>query len=830
VPSLTQIDAAARAAAITAQSYAIDLDLTAADPESGFSSVTTLRFAARAEQTFVDVRPERLHSAMLNGQPLDLDIAFDAVAGRLFLDQLASQNELVVTATMAYSHNGEGLHRHQDPADGSIYLYAMSFLDAAPRWFACFDQPDLKAEVALTVTCPPEWTVYGNAAARRHRPGRYELAPTKPIATYQTTVIAGPYYSISSEHDGIPLGLHVKASLAPYLDREADELLAITTASLDRYHELFGIRYPFGEYHQAFVPDFNAGAMENPGCVTFRDQYVFRSQVTDAERADRATTIAHEMAHMWFGNLVTMRWWDDLWLNESFAEYLGTRVCAEVTDYPAWVSFGIARKAWGYQADNSPSTHPIAGNGSADAAAALADFDGISYAKGAAVLKQLAAHLGDDVFLGGLNAYFAQHAYANAEFADLIAAWTTAGAQRLPEWADAWLRTSGLDTIDALGRTAGPEESVLVTAYSNIGGLTRPHSFAVASFDAAGQEAGRARVTIEGRDTAIAALPAATLVLPDAADETWAKIALPSSVWPLLPDLLGRIDDPLARVVVWNALRRAVADADVPPALAVEVVVGALPAETEPAVIDRILPWAIDVVAGRYLADGSPRQSALHRLAELARRMMQQAEPGSGRQLATARALISAWTDTQALSSWLDGSAPPVGLAVDSDLRWLVIERLAVLGAVDGTQIEAELARDNSAPGRVHAARCRALRPTVAAKTAAWALLTTQTSTSNYELYATASGIWHPDQTELTAELAPRYFVDVPSISRLHSGWTAAEIARLWYPSTAVTDQTLAASNALIEAGDLEPGIARSIVDQSDQLARALAARTAFST
>ncbi|MDQ1745311.1 MAG: aminopeptidase, partial [Pseudonocardiales bacterium] len=459
MPSLTRTEAVERAALLTVRNYRIALDLTGTGGE--FGSDTTIEFSATdsTASTFLDLRARRVLSVQLNGEPVD---PAGLVDGRLPLTGLRADNTLRVRALMSYSTDGEGIHRHVDPADGRTYLYAMSFLDAAPRWFACFDQPDLKASFDIEVRCPADWSVIGNGSATRLAPGSWRLAGTRPLATYFVTLIAGPYASIIAEHDGIALGLHARASLAPYLRAEAPELLGLTTAALDRYHELFGIRYPFGEYHQAFVPDFNAGAMENPGCVTLRDQFLYRSAATRGQRTDRASTIAHEMAHMWFGDLVTMRWWDDLWLNESFAEYMGYRVCAAMTGKQsglaelAWIEFGLHRKDWGRVADQAPSNHPVAGNGSEDAAAALADFDGISYAKGASVLKQLAAHLGDEVFFAGLRRHFERHRFGNAEFADLISAWTDAGAVDLERWAEVWLRTSGLDTLSADQRAASP--------------------------------------------------------------------------------------------------------------------------------------------------------------------------------------------------------------------------------------------------------------------------------------------------------------------------------------------------------------------------------------
>ncbi len=810
--SLTYEEAQRRVGLVRVTGYDVDLDLTRG--EELFGSRTTIRFTAEpGTATFVEVAPDELTVASLNGHRLNVA---SLAAARLPLADLRDENELVVEATMAYSHDGEGLHRHIDPADGRPYLYAMSFLDAAPRWFACFDQPDLKAPFVLTVTCDPGWTVLGNGPAQRLSAGRWRIESAHPIATYFATVVAGPYHSVSGAHDGIALGLHTRASLARELEAQAPEVLELTAACLDEFHRLFGVRYPWGEYHQAFVPDFNAGAMENPGCVTFRDAYVFRSRVTDAERSQRATTIAHEMAHMWFGNLVTMRWWDDLWLNESFAEYLAYRVCDAVRDYPVWVEFASRRKAWGYAADRRPSTHPVAGNGAADAKTALNDFDGISYAKGASALRQLAVRLGNDTLLGGLRDYFRTHAYGNATFADLIGAWTAAGAHDLEKWAEVWLRTSGLDTLSV--RT-GP-------VVHRAGDAARPHAVRVAAFTENGDELVRQdAVLLDPVPFAVPATPA--LVLPDAGDDTWAKTALAADVWERMPSLLPVLDDPLARASLWNALRLAVADAEVSPDLALHIVEAAAPGEPD-AVLGPVLRWAVDTVAGRYLPEGVPRANGLHRLADIADAAMRTTPPASGRQLAAARGFVAATSDVELLQAWLAGERLPGGVAVDSELRWAVLERLSSLGALTTEAIDAEVARDRSAPGQLHAASCRAVLPTAEAKAAAWHAMMTDPGLSNYELYALAEGFWHPEQTDLTAAYVEQYFDGIAATAGIRQGWIVARLALLAYPSTAVAQSTLARSAALLARPDLDSGIRRSVVDASDDLRRALASRARF--
>ena len=841
MPSLTRIEAEQRATLLDVQQYQISLDLTESE---GFSSRTAIDFRCRRPgmPTFLDVKAAGIESATLNGEPLDPRTAAD---GRLPLPALAAENHLVLHARMDYSSDGEGLHRHVDPADGRTYLYAMSFLDAGPRWFACFDQPDLKARYQITVDAPEDWTVVGNGAAvRSGTGGRWELATTQPLSTYFVTLVAGPYHSVLTEHDGIVLGVHARASLASELEAEAPEILSVTRRAFDRYHELFGIRYPFGEYHQAFVPDFNAGAMENPGCVTLRDQYVLRSAVTQGERGVRANTIVHEMAHMWFGDLVTMRWWDDLWLNESFAEYMAHRVCSEVTDYAAWVEFGITRKAWGYEADQAPSTHPVAGNGSVDAASALADFDGISYAKGASALRQLAALLGDEIFFGGLRSYFTRHAYGNAEFSDLMAAWTQAGADNLDEWSVQWLRTSGLDTLAAFPTPTGVSVQV-----ERPDGTSRPHAVRVQGFDRSGTAVLDAAVTITGDrlelpsiepgdaaalDNAGAApRPPIAVALADGRDETWAKLRfapLPSigsgvgpadDSWTAVEGLIGSLRQPLARVAVVNALRDAVRDAELDPEVAIRIALRAAEAEPDALVVGALLRWAAQHLAAEY----APPAARAHRLGQIsgvAGQLLSTAPAGSDLQLVACRAVLQSSGDAAMLSDWLDGRGLPDGLLVDVELRWSIVERLAVLGAVDVVRIDAELEADRSSSGVGHAARARASLPDSAAKQAAWQLLAQSATTPAYELYATASGFFLPGQERLTSSYVPRFFTELPETATFRQGWALARTVLVGYPLSAADSDTLALAERSLQRPELAPGVRRSLVDGTDALRRAV--------
>ncbi|GIJ20983.1 aminopeptidase N [Micromonospora lutea] len=831
MPSLSRAEATARGASITVESYQVDLDLTG-DGER-FRSHVTIRFRATGTDSFAEVKPAKLLAVRLNDTDLDPATLDD---NRLPLTGLAAQNTLTVDAEMAYTNTGEGMHRFVDPADGETYLYVMSFLDDVQRVFAAFDQPDLKAPVTLSVTAPEHWTVAANGElAANPTPGRWEFAPTLPIATYFFTLIAGPWHVRRDSHDGIPLGVYCRRSLAAHLDTDAAEIFTVTKQCLDRFHQLFDERYPFGKYDQAFVPEFNAGAMENPGLVTFRDDYVFSSAVTDSQRELRATTIAHEMAHMWFGDLVTMRWWDDLWLNESFAEYLGTRVTAEATRFDrAWTTFALRRKAWGYAADQRPSTHPVAPERVADAAEGLLNFDGISYAKGASVLRQLVAWLGDEAFLAGLNDHFARHRFGNATLTDLLESLAASSGRDLTDWAEGWLRTAQVNTLraevalDADGRY---HEVVIAQTAPSTHPVLRPHRIGVGRYAVDGT-AERIEVdldpkTDDGR-TRLAGLtgePAAAVLLPNDGDLTFAKIRLDAASADAVPLLLPRLADPLARALLWGEALDAATDGERPVTGLVDLIAAALPAETEVIIIEDVLAMSRALI-DRYL-DPLARRSALARVAESCRRLLDGAAPGESLQLAAARGLIAASTDVELLTGWLAGRAVPAGLAVDAELRWALLGRLVVLGAAGATEIAAEMTADPSATGAERAARCRAALPEPAAKQAAWEIIVSNTELSNRLVEATAEGFWQPEQAELTSAYVARYFADMPAAARLRTPWVAEEVAKLAFPRHAVSQPTREAAAALLARDDLTPGLRRVVTDADDDLRRALVARTA---
>ncbi|GAA2415179.1 aminopeptidase N [Streptomyces glaucosporus] len=837
MPALTHDEARDRARLLDVRHYTIDLDLTRG--EEVFGSTTTVRFTTReAGDTFVEVRPHTLHRAVLDGHDLDPAALDD---GRLPLTGLtAGDHELRVEADMAYSRTGEGMHRFTDPADGRTYLYTMCFQSEAPRVFAAFDQPDLKAPFAVTVTAPQEWTVLGNGTAHRveGEPGRWECATTPPLSTYLVALAAGPWHSVRTEHAGIPFGLHVRRSLAPHLDADAAELLDITRRCFDRYHEIFDEPYPFDSYDQAFVPEFNAGAMENPGLVTFRDEYVFRSAVTDTQRQSRGMVIAHEMAHMWFGDLVTLRWWDDIWLNESFAEYMGFQVLAEATRHTdTWTDFAVNRKSWGYDADQRPSTHPVAPEPEEvpDTDTALLNFDGISYAKGASALRQLVNWLGEKAFLAGVNDHFARHRFGNATLADFTDSLARASGRDVHAWADRWLRTSGVDTLAARAADGEPHRWHLEITHTG----NRPHRITVGLYDLAADGSGtltpREPLEVdlaadEDRHTLTADGPRPDLVLPNDRDLTYAKIRLDGQSRRTVRHHLSGLPEPLTRATVWNTLRDTVRDGELPPADYLDTARAHLPHETDNAIVSGVLTFARHQIADRYLPP-EQRTAALETLADLARDLIDRAPDGDrdgGVGLTAVRTLVDSTTDPGELHRWWTTGTLPGGRPLDHELRWRLLHRLAVLGAAGPADIDAALEADPSATGAEGAARCRAALPDPAAKEAAWQALFDEADTlSTYLLTATLQGFWHPEHLDLLRDYVPRYFEQAPALAARRGAAIAQALAERGFPRPFTDPGTLAAGERCLENPALVPALRRPLADELDDLARALRVRNA---
>ncbi|MGX8905564.1 aminopeptidase N [Streptomyces netropsis] len=866
MPVLTRDEAQTRARLLDVHRYAIDLDLTRGDEH--FGSTTVIRFTAReAGTTFVEVRPAALHRATLDGHALDVATLDD---NRLPLTLTPGDHELRVEADMRYSHTGEGMHRFTDPADGETYLYTQCFLDDVQRVFAAFDQPDLKAVFDATVTAPPQWTVLGNAIATRvgaPADGRWQLATTPPLSTYFVAFAAGPWHTVRTEHAGLPFALHCRRSLAPHLDADAEELFDITRRCYDRYHQIFDEPYPFDSYDQAFVPEFNAGAMENPGLVTFRDEFVFRSAVTDTERQTRGMVIAHEMAHMWFGDLVTLQWWDDIWLNESFAEYMGYQVLSEATRFTGtWTDFAVARKSWGYDADQRPSTHPVAPDPDAvrDTASALLNFDGISYAKGASALRQLVAWLGEKDFLAGINDHFARHRFGNATLADFIDSLARATGRDVHAWADSWLRTSGVDTLTPRVTEAGAEgDPGAGTADGTTGWRldlhhdgTRPHHLAIGLYDHAPDDP-RALVR---RDRVEADLPAGggtrtlaftgarpALLLVNDGDLTYAKVRLDAGSWDTALRTLSSLPDPVARAVVWNAARDMVRDGELAPAAYLDAARAHIPHETDIAIAQAVLGFARTQIADRYTS-ATDRPTALTTLTDLGHELLRRTDgtgspDAQGLRLIAVRTLIDSATTPGTLQDWLTAGTVPGGPALDPELRWRTLARLAVLGATTPDAIDAELARDPSATGQEGAARCHAALPDATAKATAWQAmypseyradtaapaelseLPELPELSNYLFTATAQGFWQPEQLDLLRPYRARYFPAAVTVAARRGPALAIAAGAHGFPHPLVEAETLRLGEACLRDGDPTPALRRKLADQLDDLRRALKIR-----
>ncbi len=829
--ALHRTEAAERSKLLRVRGYDVELDLTRGETAFGSTARIVFDCAQPGATTFADVAAARVDSVVLNGRALDPSAIADE---RLRLDDLAATNELLVTGEFAYSRQGEGMHRAVDAADDEAYVWAETCVNHARRIFGCFDQPDLKAPLRLRVRAPEHWTVVSHGSAERTDDGTWTFAETPPLPTYLMCVVGGPFHSVYQTHGSIPLGLHVRRSLAEHLD--ADELFTETRQSLDFYHQLFGVPYPFGKYDQAFLPEFDFGAMENPGCVKFSDKFIYRSRVTDDERALRAIVIAHEMAHMWFGDLVTLRWWDDLWLNESFAEYMGTLTVDESMRFRnRWAWFCATMKAWGYRQDELPSTHPIAAD-VADTEVALLNLDGISYAKGAGALKQLVSWVGFDAFIEGLKVYFDRHAYANTTLSDLLEALEPASGRDLGAWSGEWLETAGVNVLR-------PESIVDGDAYRSVAVLQdapadhptlRSHRIAIGLYDRDGERLvrrDRVELDVVGARTEVPALAGVAvpdLLLLNDDDLTWAKIRLDErSLAAIRGGGLAGIDDALPRALIWASLWDMTRDAELPAGDYLAFVLDSIGAERDIALIEDALRRARTAI-DTY---GRPEERNA-RLAALSARggeLLAAAEPGSDLQVSYARAGVrsaSGADDAARIAGWLEGDGVPAGLAIDPELRWLIVRRLAVLGAIDDGAIAAELERDPTSNGAEWAAGARASLPSAEAKARAWETISDPDALSYPMLRATVRDFWHAEQLELCAPYVEPYLATVPEVWRSRSAEMAWELTASMFPELLVSSDTVELVDRAL-ATDLDDAPRRLLVEGRADLERALRAREA---
>jgi aminopeptidase N len=832
--NLTRDEARSRAESITVDSYQVELDLTGGD--TTFRSVSTIDFGCTrpGSGTFVNLAASSVHAITLNGTPVSAD-AFDGE--RVTLGGLAERNRLIVDAECVYSRSGEGLHRFTDPADGNVYLYSDLETFDAHRIYACFDQPDLKARYQLTVRAPLGWHVVSNMAPDTDGGGPAEdgalvwrFPPTPLMSTYITHVSAGPYHVVRSEHDGIPLGIFCRQSLARYLD--ADEIFEVTRQGFDFFHQAFGIKYPFGKYDQLFVPEYKAGAMENAGAVTFLEDYIFRSRVTDQAREARGETILHEMAHMWFGDLVTMRWWDDLWLNESFATWAGTEAQAQATRWPnSWTTFTSAWKAWACKQDQLPSTHPIAAD-IPDIEAVEVNFDGITYAKGAAVLKQLVAYVGYDNFLAGLRAYFAAHAFGNATLADLLHALEETSGRDLGSWSREWLETAGVNTlrpsysVDAQGRFTA--FSVLQSAAPSHPTL-RSHRIAIGLYSLTADGLVRTssvETDVSGDWTPVPALvgvPRPDLVLLNDEDLTYAKIRLDPHSLRTAVSSVGRFTSSLPAAMVWSATWDMVRDGEMAARDYVRLVLGGVDSVRDISVVQTLLRQA--TLAARQYADPAWRAEGLGFVASSLRSLAAAAPAGSDHQLAYVRALAlvaAAPEELEFLAGLLDGTIALDGLAVDTELRWALLRRLVSRGVRGEEAVDAELSRDATDAGERQAAGCRAAIPTLTAKRETWETLTDGKLTIAM-FRATFAGFADPDQPALVQPYRPEFFAALGQVWAEWSSAMAQDFVAYGYTIGAVDEDTIAVTDAYLASSPEPPaGLRRLLSEGRDEVARAL--------
>lgn len=845
--NLTRAEATHRSGLLSTARYNLEIDLSGrdvAEPTTLFLSTSTISFTGHdTGQTHVDLIAESVRSATLDGQPLD-PATFDGA--RLPLAVTPGQHELTVVAVCRYSRSGEGLHRFVDPVDDRTYLYTQFEVADARRMFANFEQPDLKARFTVSVVAPEDWQVVSNGTllardAVAEGLVRARFSETELVSTYLTALVAGDYARVDSSYVAqageLAMALYCRQSLVQDLD--AEEILTITTNGFAVFEGHFGFPYPFGKYDQVFVPEYNAGAMENIGCVVFRDEYIFRSRVTAASRSRRQDTILHELSHMWFGDLVTMRWWDDLWLKESFATWASNFAVSEQSDdQPAvWARFLSGFKTNAYRADQLPSTHPVAAD-MVDLEAVESNFDSITYAKGGSVLVQLVGYVGRDAFLAGVKTYFARHAFGNTSLADLLAALQEASSRDLSAWSAQWLEAAGVNTLtleleDADGQVT--RAAVRQSAQPSWPTL-RDHRVRLGIYALTAGVLERTdvvEVDVSGELTEVEALVGRDrpdLVLVNDDDLTYAKTRLdPQSQRTALAALPG-LPNPLSRAVLWQAMWDGCRDALLPADAFVDLVLRGVGREGDATTVGLLLAQAATAVgsytplASRAATATSWQQGLLAQLGA--------ATAGSDEQLSLARALVASARDdgpAEVVAGWLAGQDVPDGLRVDQDLRWAIVGRLAALGRLDEAAIAAEESADGSVTGQERAAGARAARPTAAAKAEAWQLAADGDDIPNSQQSAICLSFWQRGQDEVLAPYIDRYFSLVEDISASRGVWATKGISlrksalRNLFPWPTDQQDFLDRLDIWLARTEVGSSALRTVLERRDETLRALA-------
>ncbi|MFZ9100807.1 MAG: aminopeptidase N [Candidatus Planktophila sp.] len=839
--NIKQVEAAERSTIVKAESYRIDLDLTTG--AENFRVKTTIKFAGLkpGATTYIDCVGSKVHSAKLNG--IDFDPKFDGET--IYLPPLAAENVLEIEHDGIYSNSGEGLHRFVDPADNEVYLYTQFETGDARRMYACFDQPDQKATFTISTITPKHWEVisnYGVESTKELDGDRkfIQFAQSQVISTYVTAIVAGAYMSVHDEYKGektIPLGIYARKSFFKYVD--AENIFEVTKQGFAYFEKTFGLAYPFGKYDQIAVAEYNWGAMENVGCVTFHeDVLIFRSKVTERNYVSRATTIHHEMAHMWFGDLVTMKWWEDLWLNESFAEWASYQSVSESTKYKeAWTEFNSLRKNWAYRVDQLTTTHPIATE-MEDLDAVRTNFDGISYAKGASVLQQLVAHVGRDNFIKGLRLYFSKHAYGNTTLKDLIVELEAASGRDLAPWVSTWLRTAGVNTLrpviaiegDTYKSIAIKQEVPTMPVGSK---ELRPHRLHVGLFDIQGNKLTR-RTSVEldvaGELTEVSALAGqkvADLVLINDKDQTYAKLRFDERSIATMKSHLGNLDDSLARGLIWASLWDSCRDGELSTTDYITIALNALKTESDISIVSATL-MQIDTALWSY-ANPANREALRLQVANAVEAMLDASQSGSDHQLAFARGFANfAVTPAQfeRIKSILGGSVN--GLVIDADIRWYLFISGVKRGVFGPAEIEAESAKDNTAHGKQYTAQAYAAIPTKEAKAKAFKSVTTDNLSNTIHAY-TCQGFNQSIHHEILADFVDDYFDAILKVWETKGFEIAETTATLMFPSWVISEETLAkAQNWLDVTGkDASNALRRSVTEGRDAMSRALKARLA---
>lgn len=837
---LSEEEARIRAARVTNISY--DLDFSFLEDARGYEAQTLVHFDYLGGEgdLRLDLRATELRELQINGETLEAP-EYSGVAITLPARLLKKgKNTVRVEFANEYERSGNGLHHFRDSMDRSEYLYTSFEPFYAHRLFPCFDQPDLKAIYRLQVTAPADWEIISNDPLLSVRPAgkslrRHTFVPTKLLSTYLFFLGAGPFAVWTDREARIPAKLYARKSMAAYVP--VDHFFELTRKGLNFFQEYFGYEYPFRKYDQIFCPEFNFGAMENPGAVTFSERYLYRHEPEASELESRADTLIHEMAHMWFGDLVTMRWWDGLWLNESFATYMSQLALTEAAGYPgAFESFLSSEKSWAYWQDQLPSTHPVAGEVE-DTGEAFSNFDGITYGKGASLLKQLAYYIGPENFRRGVQAYFKRHAWRNTDLSDFFDALGEFTERDLNRWTQVHLVSSGVNIIEPVievkdGRTTSVK---VVQSPGNGDSLIRPRRLQVAFYSR--DESGRlvrsevASVSLDGKSASVPKLvgvSAPDFAFANHGDHAYAKVFLDPRSLEFVQSHIEEIPDSLTRRAVWITLWHMLRDQAMSPQAYLDIVLAKAPLEPDSKLV-RSLVRGVAQVLRSYLP-GDLRQEYLQRVQQVSWQQLQEAPTGGDLQKIWFSLLARSASGKDALTrlaGFLDGRTKIDGLEIDPEKRWTVVRRLAAGGYPGArTLVASELKRDSTDIGRREAMQAEASLPEARAKEAFWRRFIADTQTSLDRMRAAMRGFHQPDQAELTKGYVQAYFDAIPMQVEKRETDFAHLFVEALYPSYSFDLPVVEATRKFLdEHPEMPSEVRRALIEAEDEFRRALEIR-----